>query len=88
MANGVIIPSIKIMQGTFSGTTDGTGNLLLANERRLIVGVLFDAVALTGYGFLYPYTGGVTQTYLRVLSNANELKTNTAVSGTYWYITQ
>lgn len=88
MANGVVIPNIRIGRDTFSGTTDATGNLLLATDtKRAVMGVEFSGEGLTGYGFLYYVSARQTyNTYLRVLSNANALKTNTAVSGTYTYM--
>lgn len=68
---------------TFSGTTDGSGNVKIANnsDNRVVVSVMLDQAAIN---FPFIYTNG--HTYIHVMAENGSAKTSTAVSGTYYYL--
>lgn len=83
MGNGVIIRQGQpVKKRTFSGTTDATGNILVAADNILVLGALEYDNKIT-FPFIYYANYG---RYLHVMFPDGTICANTNVSGHFYYV--
>ena len=71
----------SVKSASFSGTTDATGNILISFPNVNVFLATLDQGVLN---FPFIYMGGAT--YLHIMGLDGTALSNTAVSGTYYYI--